>query len=105
MGSNNDDPAEKPPHRVTIPYPYAIGKYEVTVEQWNACADAGACTRIATDSESNAPPPANSPMRNVSWDDAQVYVKWLSKVGDKAYRLPTEAEWEYAARGGTQSTY
>lgn len=104
MGSNNDDPAEKPPHRVNIARPFAIGKYEVTVEQWNACADAGACTRIAPDS-SAAAPVANSPMRNVSWDDAQVYVKWLSKVGGKPYRLPTEAEWEYAARGGTQSTY
>jgi formylglycine-generating enzyme required for sulfatase activity len=104
MGSNNDDPAEKPPHHVTIARPFAIGKYEVTVEQWNACADAGACTRIAPDS-SAAAPVANSPMRNVSWDDAQVYVKWLSKVGGKPYRLPTEAEWEYATRGGTQSTY
>ncbi|WP_200821999.1 SUMF1/EgtB/PvdO family nonheme iron enzyme [Caballeronia arvi] len=105
MGSNNDDPAEKPPHRVSIGHPFAIGKYEVTVEQWNACADAGACTRIAAEGEGATPSPGNAPMRNVSWDDAQVYVKWLSKVGGKAYRLPTEAEWEYAARGGTQSTY
>ncbi|BBP98612.1 hypothetical protein BSFA1_37410 [Burkholderia sp. SFA1] len=105
MGSNNDDPAEKPPHRVSIGHPFAIGKYEVTVEQWNACADAGACTRIALDGDGSTPPAGNAPMRNVSWDDAQVYVKWLSKVGGKAYRLPTEAEWEYAARGGTQSTY
>ncbi|BCQ25505.1 SUMF1/EgtB/PvdO family nonheme iron enzyme [Caballeronia sp. NK8] len=103
MGSNNDDPAEKPPHRVSIGHPFAIGKYEVTFEQWNACVDAGACTRIAP--EGDTAPPANAPMRNVSWDDAQVYVKWLSKMGGKAYRLPTEAEWEYAARGGTQSTY
>jgi formylglycine-generating enzyme required for sulfatase activity len=105
MGSNNDDPAEKPPHRVSIGRAFAIGKYEVTVEQWNACADAGACTRVAAEGESATPPPGNAPMRNVSWDDAQVYVKWLSKVGGKPYRLPTEAEWEYAARGGTQSTY
>ncbi|WP_106853265.1 SUMF1/EgtB/PvdO family nonheme iron enzyme [Caballeronia novacaledonica] len=104
MGSNNDDPAEKPPHKVSIGRAFAIGKYEVTVEQWNACADAGACTRVAPEGES-ATPPGNAPMRNVSWDDAQVYVKWLSKVGGKPYRLPTEAEWEYAARGGTQSTY
>ncbi|MDR5775492.1 MULTISPECIES: SUMF1/EgtB/PvdO family nonheme iron enzyme [unclassified Caballeronia] len=105
MGSNNDDPAEKPPHRVAIAQPYLIGKYEVTIEQWNACVDAGACTRISPDGDAGNAPPANAPMRNVSWDDAQVYVKWLSKVGGKAYRLPTEAEWEYAARGGTQSTY
>lgn len=97
MGSNNDDPGEKPSHRVTLGRPFAIGKYEVTVEQWNACADAGACTRIAPDSNASAPPPPNSPMRNVSWDDAQVYVKWLSKVGGKPYRLPSEAEWEFAS--------
>ncbi|WP_321793843.1 SUMF1/EgtB/PvdO family nonheme iron enzyme [Caballeronia sp. J97] len=105
MGSSNDDPAEKPPHRVSVGRAFAIGKYEVTVEQWNACADAGACTRIAPEGDSGTPAPGNAPMRNVSWDDAQVYVKWLSKVGGKPYRLPTEAEWEYAARGGTQSTY
>jgi formylglycine-generating enzyme required for sulfatase activity/uncharacterized caspase-like protein len=105
MGSNNDDPAEKPPHRVSIGRAFAIGKFEVTVEQWNACVDAGACTRVAAEGESTTPAPGNTPMRNVSWDDAQVYVKWLSKVGGKPYRLPTEAEWEYAARGGTQTTY
>lgn len=105
MGSNNDDPAEKPPHKVSIGHAYAIGKNEVTVEQWNACADAGACTRIAPDGETGGAPAANAPMRNVSWDDAQVYVKWLSKTGGKPYRLPTEAEWEYAARGGTQTIY
>ncbi|SAK91190.1 serine/threonine kinase [Caballeronia fortuita] len=105
MGSNNDDPAEKPPHRVSVGRAFAIGKYEVTVEQWNACVDAGACTKIAPEGESATPSSGSAPMRNVSWDDAQVYVKWLSKVGGKPYRLPTEAEWEYAARGGTQSTY
>jgi formylglycine-generating enzyme required for sulfatase activity len=101
MGSNSDDPAEKPPHRVSIGQPFAIGRYEVTIEQWKACADAGACTAIAIDGN----PPNNSPMRNVSWDDAQVYVKWLSKMGGKSYRLPSEAEWEYAARGGTSTVY
>lgn len=101
MGSNSDDPAEKPPHRVSIGQPFAIGKYEVTLDQWNACADGGACTRIPADGNS----PGNTPMRNVSWDDAQVYVKWLSKTAGKAYRLPSEAEWEYAARGGTSTPY
>ncbi|MCY0855644.1 SUMF1/EgtB/PvdO family nonheme iron enzyme [Cupriavidus sp. D39] len=101
MGSNGGDPTEKPPHHVTIGQPFAIGKYEVTVEQWDACADAGACQRIAT--VANAP--RNAPVRDVSWDDAQQYVAWLSKVSGKHYRLPTEAEWEYAARGGTSTLY
>lgn len=101
MGSNSDDPSEKPAHQVSISQPFAIGKYEVTVEQWNACADAGACPRIATGASASK----NSPVRDVSWDDAQLYVKWLSKVSGKSYRLPTEAEWEYANRGGTSTRY
>lgn len=101
MGSNSGDPSEKPPHHVTINHPFAIGKYEVTVEQWGACATAGDCERIAT----NASAPANAPVRDVSWDDARKYTAWLSKTTGKAYRLPTEAEWEYAARGGTASVY
>jgi len=101
MGSNSDDPAERPVHRVSIGQPFAIGKYEVTIEQWNACADAAGCPRI--DIEGNASKTA--PVRNLSWDDAQAYVKWLTKTTGKTYRLPSEAEWEYAARGGTTTTY
>lgn len=100
MGSNSDDPSEKPAHQVSISAPFAIGKYEVSVEQWNACADANACPRVATDNAAK-----NSPARDVSWDNAQQYVNWLSKVSGKPYRLPTEAEWEYAARGGTSTRY
>ena len=101
MGSNASDPAEKPPHQVAIAQPFAIGRYEVTVEQWNACADAGGCQRIPTVADSAK----NAPVRDVSWDDAQQYVAWLSKTTGKSYRLPTEAEWEYAARGGSATTY
>lgn len=101
MGSNTSDPAERPPHHVTIARPFAIGKYEVTSEQWNACVDANACPRIAT----NSPDAKTAPARDISWDDAQLYVAWLSKTTGKTYRLPTEAEWEYAARGGTGTAY
>lgn len=101
MGSSASDPAEKPPHHVTLAQPFAIGRYEVTVEQWNACVDTGGCERIAT----NANAAKNAPVRDVSWDDAQKYVGWLSKTTGKHYRLPTEAEWEYAARGGTSSAF
>ncbi|MDQ0143980.1 formylglycine-generating enzyme family protein [Cupriavidus necator] len=101
MGSSTSDPAEKPPHQVAIAQPFAIGRYEVTVEQWNACADAGGCQRIPTVADSAK----NAPVRDVSWDDAQQYVAWLSKTTGKRYRLPTEAEWEYAARGGSAAAY
>ncbi|WER44987.1 formylglycine-generating enzyme family protein [Cupriavidus sp. WKF15] len=101
MGSNASDPAEKPAHHVTISQPFAIGRYEVTVEQWNACVDTGGCDRIATVANSAK----SAPIRDVSWDDAQQYVAWLSKTTGKTYRLPTEAEWEYAARGGTASAF
>ncbi|HEY3598244.1 MAG TPA: SUMF1/EgtB/PvdO family nonheme iron enzyme [Paraburkholderia sp.] len=101
MGSNSDDPSEKPPHHVAIATPFAIGKYEVTVEQWNACADANGCPRLSPENNTVK----NAPARDLSWDDAQLYVKWLAKVTGKPYRLPTEAEWEYADRGGTATKY
>lgn len=101
MGSSTDDPSEKPVHHVTIGAPFAIGKYEVTVEQWNACAAADACQKLTPESNTNKAAPA----RDLSWEDAQQYVKWLSKTTGKPYRLPTEAEWEYADRGGTTTAY
>ena len=101
MGSNTSDPSEKPAHQVSVGAPFAIGRYEVSVQEWEACAAAGACQKIAQ--RPNGSP--NAPMRDVSWDDAQQYVKWLSSTSGKPYRLPTEAEWERAARGGTATRY
>ncbi|WP_179402649.1 SUMF1/EgtB/PvdO family nonheme iron enzyme [Burkholderia guangdongensis] len=101
MGSDTSDPSERPAHHVTLGHAFALAKYAVTVAQWNACRDAGACARLP--SESNIAP--NAPARDLSWDDAQQYAAWLSKISGKPYRLPTEAEWEYAARGGTATRY
>ncbi|MBM4073219.1 MAG: formylglycine-generating enzyme family protein [Planctomycetes bacterium] len=100
QGRSND---EGPQHRVTIARPFAAGKYEVTFDQWDACVNSGGCNGHRPSDEGWGR--GNRPVINVSWTDAQAYVAWLSRRSGKRYRLLTEAEWEYAARGGTTTRY
>src|SRR6266851_4128105 len=94
---------EGPEHQVTIAKPFAVGKFAVTFDEWEACVVAGGC---------NGYRPADigrlrgrHPVVNVSWEDAKAYVTWLAKVTGKPYRLLSEAEREYVARAGTPTPF
>ena len=99
MGSPDSDPDasdfEKPQHQVKV-NSFAIGKYPITQAQYQAVMG-----NNPSDFENN---PQN-PVESVSWDDAQAFCQKLSEITGKTYRLPTEAEWEYACRAGTTTRY
>ncbi len=96
MGSN-EDPSEQPIHGVTVG-PFLMAKYPVTVRQWRECVKAKACGYVPNGDD-------DAPVSNVSWADAQQFVGWLSQTTQQHYRLLSEAEWEYAARAGTDTRY
>jgi formylglycine-generating enzyme required for sulfatase activity len=105
MGSPADEEGqvekgrEAPQHRVTISTPFAVSKYEVTCDEWDACVEYGDCPPRGDT------PRGRQPVVNIGWEDAQRYVAWFSSMSGKSYRLLSEAEWEYAARGGTTTAY
>jgi len=125
MGSDSGDKDEKPPHKVTINYDFELSKYEVSVEEFRAFVnDTGYQTEAqkgdgcyvydnkkwGKKSDANWKNPYfkqsdSHPVVCVSWNDAKAYAQWLSQKSGKNYRLPTEAEWEYAARAGSHTKW
>jgi formylglycine-generating enzyme required for sulfatase activity len=100
MGTLERGAAERPPHEVTIGQSFALGRTEVTVAEWEKCVAAGGCPRV----QHSAGTP-DLPVANVTWREARQYADWLARMTGKPYRLPNEAEWEYAARAGRKELY
>ena len=100
-GERGDD--EGPVHRVTIVRAFAVGVYEVTFAEWDACVSGGGCGGYRPADEGWGR--SRRPVINVSWEDTEGYVEWLSRKTGQTYRLLSESEWEYAARAGTTGRY
>ncbi len=106
MGAPDDELGRKAwegPQRKVAMAPYAIGITEVTYEEWDACIADGGCAKYTP--KDNGQGRGKQPVVNVSWKDAATYAAWLTKKTGRVYRLPTEAEWEYAGRGGTTTPF
>ena len=100
MGSPDDekdrDGDEGPVHKVTISKPYYLGVYEVTQAQWTA---------VMKSNPSKYQGRPDHPVETVSWEDCQMFLKRLNTLGLGSFRLPTEAEWEYACRAGADTRF
>jgi formylglycine-generating enzyme required for sulfatase activity len=94
-------PNEGPQRSVAIVKPFAVSKFHVTFADWDACVSVEGCPQIGDGGFGRG----TRPVINVSWDEAQQYTAWFSKMTGRPYRLLTEAEWEYAARAGSTTAY
>lgn len=93
---------EGPRHPVAFVNPFAIGRYEVTFAEYDACVADGGCSHRPNDQGWGR---GRRPVVDVNWNDAQAYVVWLSEKTGQRYQIPSESEWEYAARAGTNTPW
>ena len=93
--------AEGPRHPVTLPRSFAVGRYEVTFDEYDACVADHGCRQVSDATWGRG----RRPVINVSYDDGLRYVAWLSRTTGHAYFLPSESEWEYVARAGTDTPW
>jgi formylglycine-generating enzyme required for sulfatase activity len=105
MGSPMDEQdrfnGEEPQHKVAFAKPFAVAKFDVTFDEWDACVVYGGCDFVSDSGFGRG----RQPVINVTWNDARRYVAWLSRMTGKPYRLLSEAEFEYAARAGTRTAF
>jgi formylglycine-generating enzyme required for sulfatase activity len=92
-----------PQHEVTFAHNFAVGKFLVTFNEWDACVADGGCDNYSPGDQGWGR--GRRPVINISWHDAQAYATWLSDKTGESYRLLSEAEWEYVARAGTTTAY
>jgi len=107
MGTPADEPVrhngEDPVHRVTIAKPFAVGRFAVTFDEWDACLADGGCNGIT--GKDGGFGRGRMPAQGLSYDDVQTYLVWISKKAGRTYRLPSESEREYFTRAGTTTPF